>query len=148
MPQSSHFLRYTSVSPRADPSQLLFPSLRFCSSILKDVIRTGRFNKRSENDRVTANCQRSSFTNWLFLRLRHLTVASIAPRQLAEKWSSRAKPIALSVTFHRFLLKSGWNAHQASEIGVDDFQANGAPDNSYRTTPLRGLRAHETPLLP
>ena len=36
----------------------------------------------------------------------------------------------------------GWNAHKASEIGIDDFQANRAPDNSYRTTPLRGLFAH------
>jgi hypothetical protein len=36
----------------------------------------------------------------------------------------------------------GWNAHKPSEIGIDDFQANRAPDNSYRTTPLRGLFAH------
>ena len=36
----------------------------------------------------------------------------------------------------------GWNTHKASEIGIDDFQANRAPDNSYRTTPLRGLFAH------
>ena len=36
----------------------------------------------------------------------------------------------------------GWNAHKASEIGIDDFQSNRAPDNSYRTTPLRGLFAH------
>jgi hypothetical protein len=36
----------------------------------------------------------------------------------------------------------GWNAHKPAEIGIDDFQANRAPDNSYRTTPLRGLFAH------
>ena len=36
----------------------------------------------------------------------------------------------------------GWNAHKPSDIGIDDFQANRAPDNSYRTTPLRGLFAH------
>jgi hypothetical protein len=36
----------------------------------------------------------------------------------------------------------GWNAHKASEIGIDDFQANRAPDNSYRTAPLRGLFSH------
>jgi len=28
------------------------------------------------------------------------------------------------------------------EIGIDDFHANRAPDNSYRTTPLRGLFSH------
>ena len=36
----------------------------------------------------------------------------------------------------------GWNTHKASEIGIDDFHANRAPDNSYRTTPLRGLFSH------
>lgn len=36
----------------------------------------------------------------------------------------------------------GWNTHQPSEIGIDDFQANRSPDNSYRTSPLRGLFTH------
>lgn len=37
----------------------------------------------------------------------------------------------------------GWNLHSASEIGVDDFQANRSPgDQKYRTAPLRGLFAH------
>jgi hypothetical protein len=36
----------------------------------------------------------------------------------------------------------GWNTHKPSEIGIDDFQANRSPDNSYRTPPLRGLFAH------
>ena len=29
--------------------------------------------------------------------------------------------------------------HTAAEIGIDDFQAQRAPDGHYRTTPLRGL---------
>lgn len=33
----------------------------------------------------------------------------------------------------------GWNLHTAGEIGIDDFQANRAPDKRYRTAPLRGL---------
>jgi hypothetical protein len=33
----------------------------------------------------------------------------------------------------------GWNMHTAEEIGIDDFQANRAPDRRYRTTPLKGL---------
>jgi hypothetical protein len=37
----------------------------------------------------------------------------------------------------------GWNMHTASEIGIDDFQANRAPDKAYRTTPLRGLWTHQ-----
>jgi hypothetical protein len=38
----------------------------------------------------------------------------------------------------------GWNTHKADEIGIDDFQANRSPDQSYRTAPLRGLWAHQT----
>lgn len=37
----------------------------------------------------------------------------------------------------------GWNMHSASEIGIDDFQANRSPDRKYRTTPLKGLWTHQ-----
>ena len=36
----------------------------------------------------------------------------------------------------------GWNMHTPAEIGIDDFQANRAPDGRYRTSPLRGLWTH------
>jgi len=36
----------------------------------------------------------------------------------------------------------GWNMHAPAEIGVDDFQANRAPDKRYRTAPLKGLWTH------
>lgn len=36
----------------------------------------------------------------------------------------------------------GYNMHTAAEIGIDDFQAQRAPDGRYRTTPLRGLWTH------
>jgi hypothetical protein len=36
----------------------------------------------------------------------------------------------------------GWNMHTAQEIGIDDFQANRAPDQRYRTAPLKGLWTH------
>jgi len=36
----------------------------------------------------------------------------------------------------------GWNMHTAEEIGIDDFQANRAPDKRYRTSPLKGLWTH------
>jgi len=36
----------------------------------------------------------------------------------------------------------GWNMHTGAEIGIDDFQANRAPDRRYRTAPLRGLWTH------
>ncbi len=37
----------------------------------------------------------------------------------------------------------GWNLHTAADIGIDDFQANRAPDRRYRTAPLKGLWTHE-----
>lgn len=36
----------------------------------------------------------------------------------------------------------GWNMHTAEDIGIDDFQANRAPDGRYRTSPLAGLWTH------
>jgi hypothetical protein len=36
----------------------------------------------------------------------------------------------------------GWNMHAASDVCVDDFQANRSPDGRYRTTPLNGLWTH------
>src|SRR5262249_25112483 len=36
----------------------------------------------------------------------------------------------------------GWNMHTPAEIGIDDFQAQRAPDGRYRTSPLRGLWTH------
>ena len=38
----------------------------------------------------------------------------------------------------------GWNLHTPQEIGIDDFQANRAPDKRYRTAPLKGLWTHTT----
>ncbi len=36
----------------------------------------------------------------------------------------------------------GWAMHTGAEIGIDDFQADRAPDHRYRTTPLKGLWSH------
>jgi len=36
----------------------------------------------------------------------------------------------------------GWNLHTGEEIGIDNFQANRAPDRRYRTAPLKGLWTH------
>ena len=37
----------------------------------------------------------------------------------------------------------GWNLHPASDVCIDDFQANRAPDRSYRTSPLAGIFTHK-----
>ncbi len=36
----------------------------------------------------------------------------------------------------------GWNLHEGSEVCIDNFQANRAPNHRYRTTPLNGLWTH------
>ncbi|MEP6793484.1 MAG: hypothetical protein ABJB16_04105, partial [Saprospiraceae bacterium] len=36
----------------------------------------------------------------------------------------------------------GWNTHKASDIGIDDFQANRSPDSTYVTQGLAGLWTH------
>jgi hypothetical protein len=38
--------------------------------------------------------------------------------------------------------ESGWNMHTGSDVCVDDFQADRAPDRRYRTSPLNGLWTH------
>ena len=40
------------------------------------------------------------------------------------------------------MTEPGWNMHAGSEIGIDEFQAQRAPDKKYRTSPLHGLFAH------
>jgi mono/diheme cytochrome c family protein len=37
----------------------------------------------------------------------------------------------------------GWNMHTPEEIGIDAFQADRSPDRRYRTSPLKGLWAHQ-----
>lgn len=37
----------------------------------------------------------------------------------------------------------GWNLHDGSDIGIDNFQADRSPDRKYRTAPLKGLWAHQ-----
>jgi hypothetical protein len=36
----------------------------------------------------------------------------------------------------------GWNLHRPSEVCIDDFQANRAPDHRYRTSPIGDLFTH------
>ena len=40
--------------------------------------------------------------------------------------------------------EAGWNMHTPAEICVDAFQAERAPDQRYRTSPLKGLWSHAT----
>jgi len=39
----------------------------------------------------------------------------------------------------------GWNMHTNAEVCIDDFQANRAPDDRYRTSPLAGIAFRTNP---
>jgi hypothetical protein len=64
--------------------------------------------------------------------------------EAAERGKALFSGVAKCSTCHvtPLFTEPGWNLHSASEIGIDDFQANRAPDKRYRTTPLKGLWTH------
>jgi hypothetical protein len=68
-----------------------------------------------------------------------------APPQTSERgkeiFEGKAKCAACHVP--PVFTEPGWNMHTAAEIGIDDFQANRAPDRRYRTAPLKGLWTHQ-----
>jgi hypothetical protein len=104
--------------------------------------RAGFGNKRSDSDMVTAKLGALQFYQ--------LAIPPPTPpagsfdQAAATRGETVFKGKANCSQCHvpPLFTEPGWNAHKASEIGIDDFQANRAPDNSYRTTPLRGLFAH------
>jgi len=104
--------------------------------------RSGFGNKRSQNDQVTAKLAALQFYQ--------LAIPPPTPpegsfnRAAAARGSEIFKGKADCAQCHvpPLFTEPGWNTHKASEIGIDDFQANRAPDNSYRTSPLRGLFSH------
>jgi hypothetical protein len=65
-------------------------------------------------------------------------------RQAAARGEDLFNDKAKCATCHvpPLFTEPGWNMHTASEIGIDDFQAKRAPDERYRTSPLRGLWTH------
>jgi hypothetical protein len=51
----------------------------------------------------------------------------------AKCWTCHVPPL---------FTEPGWNLHTPEEIGIDNFQANRAPDKRYRTPPLKGIWTH------
>jgi hypothetical protein len=104
--------------------------------------RAGFGNKRSTADMVTAKLAALQFYQ-----------LAIPPPTPPEGSFDRAAAARGQIVFNGkatcaqchvppLFTEPGWNTHKASDIGIDDFQANRAPDNSYRTSPLRGLFSH------
>jgi len=104
--------------------------------------QNGFDNVRSDVDRITPKLGDLHFYQ----------LALTAPRPPTDSYNhaaaSRGKELfsgrAQCSTCHvpPLFTEPGWNMHTASEIGVDDFQASRAPDDRYRTSPLKGLWTH------
>jgi mono/diheme cytochrome c family protein len=85
------------------------------------------------------------------LHLYQLAIPAPAPpdgsfdRGLAARGKTLFEGKARCATCHvpPLYTEPGWNVHTAGEIGVDSFQADRSPDGRYRTSPLKGLWAHQ-----
>ena len=107
------------------------------------AVRARFFDVRSDPDLVTATLPA--------LHLYQLAIPSPAPPQgsFDRAAALRGKQVfenkAGCATCHvpPLYTEPGWNMHAGSDIGVDNFQADRAPDRKYRTSPLKGLWTHQ-----
>jgi hypothetical protein len=105
--------------------------------------RAGFGNVRNEPDLITPKLAA--------LHVYQLAIAAPAPPkrsfdpQAAERGRALFSGTAKCAQCHvpPLFTEPGWNIHKAEEIGIDDFQANRAPDRRYRTSPLKGLWTHQ-----
>jgi len=104
--------------------------------------RAGFGNKRSPNDMVTAKLAALQFYQLAIPPptppAGSFDQAAAARGEMVFKGKANCAQCHVPPLF----TEPGWNTHKPAEMEIDDFQANRAPDNSYRTTPLRGLFAH------
>ena len=101
--------------------------------------RTGAWNIRNNPDLVSSK----------LAALHYYQLSIPAPKPPAGSFNpeaaARGKGVfegkARCATCHvpPLYVEPGWPLHTGKEIGIDDFQANRAPDNRYRTAPLQGL---------
>jgi cytochrome c peroxidase len=105
--------------------------------------RSGSWNVRSKQDRVTPK-----------LAALHFYQLSLPPPAPPESSYDRVafkrgqnifEGKAKCATCHvpPLFTEPGNNLHAPSDIGIDEFQADRSPTRAYRTTPLRGLWAHQ-----
>src|SRR5436190_7429757 len=66
-------------------------------------------------------------------------------REAAGRGEMLFKTKARCATCHvpPLFTEPGWNMHRGDELGIDNFQADRAPDRHYRTAPLKGLWTHQ-----
>jgi hypothetical protein len=104
--------------------------------------KAGLGHKQTDDDQITKHLAALQFYQLA------LPVPTARPGSFNAAAAARGQRIVSSKaqcsTCHvpPLFTEAGWNTHKAAEIGIDDFQANRAPDRSYRTAPLRGLMTH------
>jgi hypothetical protein len=104
--------------------------------------KTGAGNKRNNPDMITAKLAALQFYQ--------LAIPSPpAPDSIYNKEAARRGMVLFSnkakcANCHvpPLFTEPGWNAHKASDIGIDDFQSNRSPDKTYVTQGLKGLWTH------
>jgi hypothetical protein len=104
------------------------------------AVRTGSWNVRNTPDLVTPSLAALHYYQ-LSMPVPRPTKGSY-DETLAQRGSEVFSGKARCATCHvpPLFAEPGWPMHKASEIGIDDFQAQRSPNPGwYRTTPLGGL---------
>jgi hypothetical protein len=105
--------------------------------------RAGFFNVRSERDLITSKLP-ALHAYQLGLKAPTPPAGSFNPaaaRRGERMFTGKGKCADCHVP--PLFTEPGWNMHEPAEICTDSFQADRSPDGRYRTTPLKGLFAHE-----
>ncbi|ULR45122.1 hypothetical protein [Rhizobium sp. K102] len=101
--------------------------------------RTKQGHKQDKEDRITAKLPALHFYQLSLPTPRppEGTFDNAAAEEGKILFNDKAKCATCHVP--PLFTEPGWNLHTADEIGIDDFQAKRAPDDRYRTAPLRAL---------
>jgi hypothetical protein len=101
--------------------------------------KSGSWNKRIKPDRITRKLAALHFYQ-LSIPSPEPPAGSFDP-DAAARGEALFEGKAQCATCHvpPLYTEPGWNTHRGEEIGIDNFQGNRTPDNSYRTAPLKGL---------
>ena len=104
--------------------------------------KTGAGNKRNNPDMITSKLAALQFYQLAIPAPK--APDSIYNKEAAARgmvlFSAKAKCASCHVP--PLFTEPGWNTHKASDIGIDDFQSNRSPDNTYVTQGLKGLWTH------
>jgi hypothetical protein len=103
--------------------------------------RVGMGNVRGQPDNVTGKLAALHFYQMAIPA--PAPVAGSFDQRAAEHGQTLFNGVARCSTCHvpPLFTEPGWQMHTGEEIGIDNFQADRAPDHRYRTTPLRGVWA-------